>query len=153
MKTQLSELRQLPEVLRQILNESDPRFWKTRPSGGGFCLIEQICHLRDLETEGYLLRIQRLLQEDCPELAEFDGTKIASERNYIAEDPAAALSAFQQSRSSFIALLSNLHPEQFQRKGRFGEFGIITIENLVEMMLEHDRSHREELDSLLKEWK
>lgn len=152
VEQKMDELQELPKVLRQMLEGVEPHLWKMPAFGGGFSLVEQICHLRDLEQEGYLARIQRILQEDCPELAEFDGAKVARERNYPAQDPVAALEMFEQSRSSSIAALSQLGPDQLQRKGRFGVFGMITIEQLIEMMLEHDRSHKKELETLSKEW-
>jgi len=36
--------------------------------GEPFCAIEHVCHLRDIERDGYHVRIRRLLTEDNPSL-------------------------------------------------------------------------------------
>jgi DinB superfamily len=151
LKPKLDELQQLPQILNQMLKTTEQHLWKVTPSNGGFNLIEQICHLRDLEEEGYLVRIHRILNEHCPELADFDGAKIARERNYSQQDAVEALRKFETSRRSSIAALSQLQPEQLTRNARFAGSEMITMNDLVQMMLEHDRSHKAELEELRKE--
>jgi hypothetical protein len=48
----------------------------------GFSPIEQCWHLADLEREGYAVRIRWLLTELEPALPDFDGERVAQERNY-----------------------------------------------------------------------
>ncbi len=151
-RQKISELQELPRFLRRFLLESDSHLRNLRPGEGGFSLTQQICHLRDLEQQGYLLRIQRILQEDRPELAEFNGEKVAKESDYHSQDPEAALESFERSRAASIALLAQLTEDQFLRCGRFGTFGMITMNQLIDMMLEHDRSHKAELEALRTEW-
>ncbi len=148
----ISELGDLPRFLRQVFQETGASFRKIRSADGAFSLTEQICHLRDLEQQGYLVRIQRILQEDRPDLAEFDGEKVAKESDYLSQDPAAALDAFEQTRNASITLLAQLTEDQLLRRGRFGTFGMITMNQLMDMMLEHDRSHKAELEALREEW-
>ncbi|HSE40676.1 MAG TPA: DinB family protein [Acidobacteriota bacterium] len=147
----ISGLRILPKLLRKLLSEFGSENSKKKPADGSFSLTEQICHLRDLEYEGYLTRIIKILNEDCPELVEFDGTKVASERNYQSQDPQTALQAFEENRAASISQLEKVSPDQLQRNGRFGPFGMITLEQVIERMLEHDRSHMAELETLQKE--
>lgn len=149
----ISELGDLPRFLRQFFLQTGASFRKIRPAGGGFSLTEQICHLRDLEQQGYLVRIQRVLQEDRPDLAKFDGEKVAKESDYLSQDTAAALESFEQARNASITLLAQLTEDQLLRRGRFGTFGMITMKQLIEMMLEHDRSHKAELESLREVWR
>ena len=52
---------------------------------GEFSLVEHACHLRDLEREGYLVRVRRMLSEREPALAGFDGGAIAAARDYPAQ--------------------------------------------------------------------
>ena len=60
-----------------------------RPAAGGFALVEHAWHLADLEREGYGARISRLLAETAPALPDFDGDRIAREREYLAGDAGA----------------------------------------------------------------
>jgi hypothetical protein len=148
----VNELMELPRRLKSLFSAAAPELRKIRPAAGGFSLTEQICHLRDLEQQGYLVRIRRILSEDLPELAEFDGAKVAQESDYHSQDPEAALLAFDTARSKSVSLLSGLSREQFERRGKFSSFGMITLRQLVDRMLEHDRSHLQELDQLSSEW-
>jgi len=47
-----------------------------------FSVLENICHLRDLELQGYTPRIRRILAEADPDLADFDGARVAAESSY-----------------------------------------------------------------------
>ncbi len=120
-------------------------------STGAFSLVEQACHLRDLEREAYGVRIRRIVEEDCPKLEEFDGDNAAQERGYLNQDLDTAVRAFATERATSVEFLEKITSEQAVRKARFGTFGVITLQQLVEMMLEHDDTHRAEIDLLVKE--
>ncbi len=49
-----------------------PPSWDGIPSEP-FSPIEQICHVKDIEIDGYHVRFRRALQEDDPLLASVDG--------------------------------------------------------------------------------
>src|SRR5215468_3688720 len=61
--------------------------------------VEQCWHLADLEREGYGSRIRRILEETDPMLPDFDGARVARERNYLMRPLAAALDAFRAARA------------------------------------------------------
>ena len=60
---QLSSLfRQVPAgALRWV-----PDSWEGIP-GERFCFADQMCHIRDIEVDGYQVRIRRIVEEDLPE--------------------------------------------------------------------------------------
>jgi hypothetical protein len=133
----------------QAAKERIPRpEWGRRPREHAFSLVEQVCHLRDVEEEGYTLRIRRLLREDNPELADFDGAKVAQARDYRKQDLTLALNALDLARRQNVAVLADLPTEALHRRGRMAGVGEITLERLATMMLEHDASHRQELEEL-----
>jgi len=53
----------MPAFLEAALARAGTARLAARPEAGGFSLVEHACHLRDLEREGYLLRLMRLLAE------------------------------------------------------------------------------------------
>src|SRR2546429_489103 len=61
-----------------------------KPISGEFSIVENVCHLRDIEIEGYTLRINRILNEEGPLLPDIDGGKLAVERDYNKQDVHAA---------------------------------------------------------------
>ena len=122
---------------------------RRRPADGGFSLLEHLCHLRDLECEGFALRIRRIVDEDMPELQEIDGSTLAIERDYQSQDPQAAWHDWRAARERTVALLRAALPQHAQRTGIYGGFGIVTLEALAQGIGTHDESHREEMRVLL----
>ena len=60
-----------------------------------FTALEQICHIRDIEIEGYQVRIRRTLEEREPFLPSIDSETIARQRQYGAADPAEVFAQFR----------------------------------------------------------
>src|SRR5215470_5795814 len=58
-----------------------PPSWEGAPSEP-FTAIEQICHVRDIEVDGYHARFHRTLHEVNPTLFSIDGAALAKERSY-----------------------------------------------------------------------
>lgn len=110
-----------------------------------FSILENICHLRDLELQGYTPRIVRILAESDPSLADFDGARVAAESNYNNEQPGFALQAFQTARLENVEVLRALTQGQLNREGTLAGVGTITLRRLAEMMREHDEGHLEDL--------
>ena len=122
---------------------------RTPPAGGGFSLVEQAWHLADLEREGYGERIRRLLSEEGPDLPDFDGGRIAAERNYRARSLAEGIAAFAAARTANLARLRSAPASDWDRSGRQEGVGRVTLRDVPRMMHEHDASHRAEIAALL----
>ena len=146
----LERLADMPRRLRTAAAElaGKERF---RPSADppSFSVVEHACHLRDLEEEGYTLRIRRILREDGPELADFDGAAVAAGRSYLTQDLGAALRDFESARRSNIETLRALPSAALDRTGRLAGKGRVTLRELAELMVEHDAGHSAELRDLL----
>jgi hypothetical protein len=141
-------LEEMPESVRRLTAPLSNRELRRKPSKEEFSALEQICHLRDLEREGYSVRINKLLAEDDPLLPDFDGSRIARERDYNSQDFETAREAFTQARAENVRVLRGLSPRELKRKGTLDGFGEITLKGLLFLMREHDLSHREELGGL-----
>ena len=112
-----------------------------------FSPVEQCWHLADLEREGFGARIQRLLDEDEPFLPDFDGRRVAEERQYRRRSLAEGLQAFRSARHANLALLARVQGVQWSRGGRQEGVGRVALCDLPAMMAEHDRAHRAEIDA------
>jgi len=126
--------------------------WTQRAANGDFSLVEHVCHLRDIEAEGYVVRLRRMLREVEPVLADIDGGRLAIERNYQAQDAGAAFQALAEARAESIAILEAASDEDLQRTARFAGADLITMSCLAEMILSHDRAHRREIEELVAEF-
>ncbi len=122
---------------------------RVRPPRGGFSFVENVWHLADLEREGYGARIERILSEDGPALANFDGDAVARERGYQERDVEKGIAAFTRARRRNLARLRALSGADWNRAGSQEGVGRVTLADLPRMMAEHDRSHGEEVADLL----
>jgi hypothetical protein len=144
----LDRLRAMPELLSGAAKELPAAHVRVR-AAGSFSFVEHAWHLADLEREGYGTRITRLLVEDEPDLPDFDGERIARERDYQRWEPDLALRLFAESRRVNLERLGALDETALRRSGRQVGVGIVCVTDIPRMMAAHDRSHVEELLELL----
>jgi hypothetical protein len=146
----VSFLEETPESIRQLTAGLANRELRWKPAADEFSALEQVCHLRDLEREGYSARIRKLLTENQPLLPDFDGGRIASERDYNSQDFESAFQDFALERAENVRIMKTLSPDELNRSGILDGVGTITLKKLFLLMREHDRSHQEELSDLRK---
>jgi len=144
----LARLGSMPSFLAGALASVPRGDLARQPAAGEFSLVEHACHLRDLEREGYLVRARRMIAESAPALEPFDGAAVAAARDYPRQDAFAAAREFAAARAELLALIAPLAPAQLAREGTFGERRVC-FADVVAMMVEHDRGHREEIERLL----
>jgi len=125
-----------------------PASWDGIPSEL-FTAIEQVCHVRDIEIEGYQVRFQRMLDEINPTLPSIDSEALAVQRSYAKEDASAALTAFGAARAQTIKLISSLTPVQLRRPAVFEGYGPLSMRSLVHYLCSHDQQHLAGLQWLL----
>jgi hypothetical protein len=124
-----------------------PPSWDGVPSEP-FTAIEQICHVRDIEIEGYQVRIQRTLAEDTPQLPSIDSEAVAKQRDYGRSDPAQVFAEFRAARLRTLALL-RVDEQQLRRRAVFEGYGPVTLRGLVHFLCSHDQQHLAGLQWLL----
>jgi hypothetical protein len=125
-----------------------PESWAGVPSEP-LSALEQICHLRDIEIDGYQVRISRTLSEATPTLPSIDTDKLVLERRYEQADPAEVLAAFRAARARTLAMLSGLSSAQLARQAHFEGYGPVTLRGLVHYLCSHDQQHLAGLQWLL----
>lgn len=125
-----------------------PASWDGVPSEA-LTALEQICHVRDIEVEGYQRRIERTLAEDNPFLPSIDTDALARKRRYGLSDAQAALASFRAARRRTVGVLESLTPEQLDRPAVFEGYGPVTLGSLVHYLCSHDQQHLAGLQWLL----
>ena len=149
LQAAIETLASMPAFLEAALARVPRSRWSHKPSPGAFSLTEQACHLRDVEREAYVVRARRVLQEGEPSLGGFDGAAVALERDYAEQDAKRAAQDFAAARRELVALLGATTPDDIARTASFMEERV-TLGRLVEMMVEHDREHRDEIAALAR---
>lgn len=151
LETLLVTLESTLALLQRAAEDLTAAQVRRRPAGGGFSLLENVWHLADLEREGYGERIRRLLSEDEPTLADFDGERAARERCYQDRDLAEGLAAFADARRRNLEKLRAARGADWKRRGVQEGAGRISLADVPRMMAEHDRSHTQDVAALLSE--
>lgn len=145
IKTLLNILEDTPGQISELLSHIPPQDAQLRLSPEEFSVLESICHLRDIELEGYTVRIRRLLEENNPQLEDIDGARLAVERDYNHQGLDSALEVFTSARAQNVELLRRVNEDDLHRKGSMQGVGEITLGALIDMMIEHDEGHLDEL--------
>lgn len=136
------------EAVPEAYRGWEPASWEGIPSET-FSPIGQVCHVRDIEIDGYHRRFQRTLEEHNPELPSVDGYRLATERDYANANAGEALAAFRAARAETVRIISGLGPAQLLRTARFEDFGPVTMRSLVHILCSHDQQHLAGLQWLL----
>jgi len=84
-------------------------------------------------------------------LPDFDGTRVAQERNYRARPLSAALLAFREARSANLAALRQVEAGDWLREGVQEGVGAVALCDIPAMMDQHDEAHRSEIEAWLRE--
>jgi FMN phosphatase YigB (HAD superfamily) len=146
----LAILRATPAVLDSLCRDLPGGMWLAPPRPGEWSLTEIACHLRDVEGEVNLQRLQKLLETANPFLSGQDTDAWAETRNYRRQDGRRALAEFTSYRGEVLKTLEALEPDGWQRPARHAIFGPTRLIELVEIMAAHDRLHIQQVQSVLE---
>jgi hypothetical protein len=144
----LESLAQTPQRVADLIAGLDRDALRYRPGPDAFSAVEQVCHLRDIEHEGYTVRVRRILQEDNPKLDGINGSQLALERDYQSQDATSALAAFTDARRTSLELLKNASEAELARTCSLEGSTNLTLAGLASLMHAHDSEHLAELESL-----
>lgn len=143
----LSDLAEFPAALRRqtasalaAILDFAPSDWTGSPAEY-MTIRQQVCHLRDIEIDGYHQRIGRTLAEDRPFLASIDGHALSVERRYSEVSLDAALAAFEKARAETIRTLTALRAEDLSRTAEFEGYGEVTLLGIIHYLASHDCQH------------
>lgn len=145
----LAILRSTPAALRSLYQRISPTAWDQRPLPAEWSPNEILCHLRDVECEVNLPRLEKVIHENNPFIPGQDTDPWAVERHYIQQDGALAMDSFYISRMQMINMLSYLAENDWQRPARHAIFGPTSLQELVSIMAGHDQLHIQQLYSIV----
>ncbi len=151
----IADLENFPEQIEKYFYVIPANLWNWSPDSWAgipsesLTAISQICHVRDVEIDGYHIRFQRLLEETEPTLDSLDGYALVEDRCYASADPEAVFADFRSAREKTLQILEGLTTEQLLRTGYFEGYGRITVRGLVHYLCSHDQQHLSGLQWLL----
>jgi DinB superfamily len=140
------------EAVMRLFGERDLRWtppdWNDCPAEG-FTALEHVCHLRDIERDGYHVRLERIVRESAPRLPSIDGFALARERRYGEDALDRSLAAFREARAESIRRVRSWRPGDGDRPAEFEGLGRVTGTGLLHVLRSHDLQHLAGLHWLL----
>jgi FMN phosphatase YigB (HAD superfamily) len=136
----LAVLRSTPAALATLCHQRSTNL-ERRPAPDEWSPSEVLCHLRDVDSEVNLRRMQKIINERNPFLPGQDTDPWAEIRHYCQQDGLQALYDFTQARLELLGLLENLPPEGWERRARHAIFGPSNLRELVNIIAGHDILH------------
>jgi FMN phosphatase YigB (HAD superfamily) len=127
------------------LADCPSELWPRRPAAGEWSLTEIVCHLRDVEQEVNLPRLQAVVKQNNPFVSGADTDPWAVERDYQSQDGRRALSDFAAARKASARLLRVQPASVWTRTARHAIFGPTQLVEIVGWFLDHDLIHLEQV--------
>jgi len=134
-------LRSTPAALSTLLEGHSPETLLHQPSPGEWSPTEVLCHLRDVDREVNLKRLEMIKAIHNPFIPGQDTDRWAGERQYQQQDCLEAISDFIQTRMQLLDLLESLSESDWERTARHAIFGPTRLAELVHIIASHDRLH------------
>ena len=112
-------------------------------------ILSIAAHLAAAEAECFLDQAQRLRDEPAPKFEYYDN----SDRDFGGIELRDALTCWKAARRDVAALIQGMTPEERRRVGRHVIFGTMGLDELLKLMLEHDREHLKEVEDNLERYR
>jgi uncharacterized damage-inducible protein DinB len=111
-----------------------------RPVSGKWSTLEVVCHLADSE-QAWAHRIKRVLAEERPLLIGYDESRFTASLGYHQLDLEEELSLIELTRKQLARVLRALPPDALARTGIHNERGSITLEQMLQLEIDHIAHH------------
>lgn len=115
---------------------------------GEWSAADVAAHIADNEMV-YSVRIRMVLTDENPMLVGYDEQSWAARLRVTDIDTAGCVERFRVLRAANIRLLDSLEDAEWERKGNHVDKGELTIADIVELLVGHDRTHLDRIRKLL----
>jgi uncharacterized damage-inducible protein DinB len=113
---------------------------------------EILAHLVDDEMYVMRTRFERILKEEQPALAPHDEKKWYASRNKTRDALNELLADFQTQRAASLGIMAMLRESDWARQGYQPEYGMFTAEEWLKHWADHDTTHIQQIESLLRSY-
>ncbi|HAL61399.1 MAG TPA: hypothetical protein DCP08_03220 [Chloroflexi bacterium] len=132
--------RQLTALLNSVADNQD---WQPSPDAWSFRY--QAAHLATVEKEAYWDRVTRIAAGENPHFEPYFNTG----RDFSQHELGNSLREWAVTRRKIIDFVRSLPQEKITLTGTHDTFGTITVLDVLQGMLDHDREHLGELTQLV----
>ena len=128
---------QLTNLLKSVAVDQD---WQ--PAPGEWSVRSIAAHLATVDKECYQDRVVRIAAGESPRFESYFNT----DRDFSKSDLPDSLHAWAVTRAEIITYVCAMSAEQFSLTGTHAAFGTLTVQRVLELMLEHDQEHIRDLE-------
>lgn len=137
----IDELSGTPGRLRAIPSEAVNAAPRSNEVWGA---PEIVAHMGDIERV-YRGRITEILHQDSAYIRAVDPDALARTHDYASRELADSVEEFGQERTETLSLLFNLALKDWEKTGIHYKHGEISVEELIERLIDHDTEHLTEI--------
>jgi len=134
---------QLTRLLKSVAVDQD---WRPAPEEWSFRFIA--AHLATVDKECYQDRVIRIAAGENPFFESYFNT----DRDFGMFDLLDSLHAWAATRQEIIGFVSNMSEEQFSHIGTHASFGTLTVQSVLELMLDHDQEHIRDIEKAISRY-
>jgi uncharacterized damage-inducible protein DinB len=145
--TALSQIAAAPKCLRDAVAGFSREQFDTPYRPGGWTVRQVVHHIPDSHLNAYV-RFKLALTEDEPVIKPYDQTRWAELQDSRETPAEVSLALLEALHHRWGVLLRSLRPEDFARRLRHPERGIMTLDDLVGTYAWHGRHHVAHITSL-----
>ncbi|MFT9846169.1 DinB family protein [Aneurinibacillus sp. REN35] len=120
---------------------------KAVPEAGGWSIHQIVIHVVDAEIV-YTGRIKQAVAEEAPKILPYDQDRWTARLDYHKLDMMLYIQLFNLLRQVNAQFLRNISDTDWQRRGYHAEDGALTVQEMVERLVEHVDVHTAKIKKL-----
>jgi hypothetical protein len=137
----VDQLREHCAVFDSLLRHVPGEQVRWKPAPDKWCLLEVVCHLRDVETGGGRVRLKHTLDTPEQPLPPMDPGAWLIDRRYMEQDFLTVMSQLMTERNATVKWLNSLRSPNWESIHHHPEYGPMSARMFLHNMLAHDYFH------------
>lgn len=140
----LKAARLSPGIFKNLFLLIPSTQWDSRHDPERFSPREVICHLADWEPI-FCERMAAAVKQDMTPMPDLDEGQFVIDHDYAHANVEEQLRLFEDRRGRTIKLIEGLTPEELERRYDHEKLGPVSVNELAQMLSQHDLYHVEQL--------
>jgi DinB superfamily len=146
----LGVLEQSPIIIEKLVHLASTDQLRWKPAQDRWSISEILAHLVHVEGESFRDRIELMIKEKNPPIAEFDQNAAYAAGKYSGGAPLEHLKVFCHERDRTLSFLRYMSPNALSRTGVHAIHGTITVGQLMNEWAFHDLGHIRQIAELFR---
>ena len=144
----LEELHEPPRRLAELVRDHAEPAWRMPRRTGEWTAAETLAHIRAADAI-VTPRLMQIAVRDEPFLPAYDERAWQEVADFVRSPVAALVQTFAALRGELLHALARLSPEAWQRSGIHEERGRLSMREIAEGIVAHEREHLDQIESAL----